>query len=355
MIIHKNFVGGNIIVKEQTETDVYVENELRGTTEDWFYWAFCVEGAQGKTVTFHFQQHRLGYFGPAVSHDLENWHWLDSVDGNNFTYQFGENEDKVYFAHHMLYNMKRFDALIERTGYKVEELCKGHKTEKGRSVPCIRFGEGDKYMVLTARHHACESTGSYVLEGLLDELAKEPLEGVSVFCVPFVDYDGVLDGDQGKRRNGHDHNAEYAPCDIPVYPESAAIVDFLENHNVVYGFDFHSPWHFHGKNDLPFLVHNSIRKRDRLLRFADCLEKEMTPESLQYRAENDMPPMTDWNRQPSRGTAYNMMHRPGADIAVTLETTYAGLPENKVTQENMVELGHCFARAIKRYIREGQK
>lgn len=352
MIIHKNFIGGNILVKEQTETDVYVENELRDTTEDWFYWAFCVEGAQGKTVTFHFQNNRLGYFGPAVSHDLESWRWLDSVDGNDFTYQFGENEDKVYFAHHMLYNVKRFDELVKANGFVVEELCKGHKTEKGRSVPCFRFGNGDKYMVLTARHHACESTGSYVLEGVLEELAKELPRDVSVFCVPFVDYDGVLDGDQGKRRNGHDHNGEYAPCDIPVYPESAAIGEFIENHNVVYGFDFHSPWHFRGKNDLPFLVYNSIRKRDRLERFSACLEKEITPESLQYRSTNDMPPMTDWNRQPSRAISYNIMHRPSADIAVTLETTYAGLADNKVSQENIKELGRCFGRAIRRYINE---
>ena len=80
MIIHNKFPGGNVIVKEQTESDVYIENELRDTTQDWFYWAFCIEGAAGKTVTFHFQKYRLSYFGPAVSYDLENWHWLDSID-----------------------------------------------------------------------------------------------------------------------------------------------------------------------------------------------------------------------------------------------------------------------------------
>ena len=119
---------------------------------------------------------------------------------------------------------------------------------------------------------------------------------------------------------------------------------------MVYGFDFHSPAHSGGKNDLPFLVHNSIRKRDRLLRFAECLQKEITPGSLQYRAENDIAPLEEWNVIPNRGIAYNTMHRPGADSAVSLETTYAGLPENKVDQEKLVELGRCFARAIRRYI-----
>ena len=55
MKIHTNFIGGNSIVKNQTAQAVVLENELRDTTKDWFYWAFCVEGAQGKTITFHLQ------------------------------------------------------------------------------------------------------------------------------------------------------------------------------------------------------------------------------------------------------------------------------------------------------------
>ena len=105
MIIHKNFVGGNICVVKQNETDIYVENEIRDTQEDWFYWAFCVENAEGKTVTFHFQKNRLGYFGPAVSHDLIEWRWLNQVGDNEFTYTFQKGENKVYFAHNMLFDI----------------------------------------------------------------------------------------------------------------------------------------------------------------------------------------------------------------------------------------------------------
>ena len=70
MLIHQNFVGGNIVIKEQTLNTFVLDNELRDTTEDWFYWAFCVENAENKTLTFKLQNNRLGYFGPAVSHDL---------------------------------------------------------------------------------------------------------------------------------------------------------------------------------------------------------------------------------------------------------------------------------------------
>ena len=48
MRIHADFTGGNIRVLKIDGTDVYIQNEIRDTTEDWFYWAFCVEGAQGR-------------------------------------------------------------------------------------------------------------------------------------------------------------------------------------------------------------------------------------------------------------------------------------------------------------------
>ena len=106
--IHGNFIGGNVCLKEISGDTVLLENELRDTEGDWFYWAFCVEGANGRTITFNMQKTRLGYWGPAVSRDLENWHWLDACEGDSFTYTFGENEDKVYFAHNMLYHPSRF-------------------------------------------------------------------------------------------------------------------------------------------------------------------------------------------------------------------------------------------------------
>ena len=78
-------------------------------------------------------------------------------------------------------------------------------------------------MILTSRHHACESTGSYVLEGVLDGLLQHPMENLQVICVPFVDYDGVVDGDQGKYRLPRDHECDYGRDVPPIYPETAAI------------------------------------------------------------------------------------------------------------------------------------
>lgn len=50
MTVHQNFVGGNIRVKEKTEDTYILGNELRDSVEDWFYWAFCIEGAENRLL-----------------------------------------------------------------------------------------------------------------------------------------------------------------------------------------------------------------------------------------------------------------------------------------------------------------
>ena len=341
--IHKNFTGGNISVKSIDGNVITLENELRDTTIDWFYFAFCVEGAEGKTLTFKLQSNRLGYFGPAVSHDLKDWHWLGDCDDTSFTYSFGESEDKVYFAHSLLYHPERFGKLCQRLGMESEELC---KSRKGRSVPCLRLGEGEVSIIFTSRHHACESTGSYVLEGVLEELALSPIPNSRVLVVPFADYDGVVDGDQGKSRSPHDHNRDY--IDAPIYPEVQAICKYANEHGCHYGVDFHSPWHKGGINDKIFIVRNMEEKLKSFDAFSKILEEEITDKSMQYLTKNDFPPNTAWN-MPSTNFGLTMNLRPECKLAFSLESAYFGREGNITSESRLIELGRCFARAVKRF------
>lgn len=221
MSVNSDFIGGNIRIENKKGNTYYLNNELRDTTEDWFYWAFCAEGYAGETVTFNFPDNRIGYYGPAVSHDLKKWEWLGkSKEKNSFTYTFRENENKVYFAHSMLYHPERFLEFCKEKGVSIKQLC---ETRKGRSVPYITFGNGDRIILLASRHHACESTGNYILEGVLDGLLKCPIENTRVICVPFADYDGVVDDDQGKARKPYDHNRDYSIENQAIYPETVTI------------------------------------------------------------------------------------------------------------------------------------
>lgn len=349
MLIHENFTGGNIVVKSQEENVIYLDNNLRDTTCEWFYWAFCIEGAEGRTLTFRFRENRLGYFGPAVSHDLETWHWLNEKEGDSFCYTFSGQEEKVYFAHDMLYHPGRFRKFAHRHGVKIKTLT---LSQKGRPIPCVEMGDGNRKIVLTARHHACESTGSYVLEGVLEELLREPIEGFGIFCVPFVDYDGVVDGDQGKNRFPHDHNRDYQPEEKAIYPSVAEIRRYVLEHPVVFGFDFHSPYHCGGVGDKCFIVQKRKEELPLLNRFGELLEACMTSEAFPYAHENDYPPDFGWNKSTTPTFASFVLEQPSSKLAFTLETAYFGTREYAFTQERGVETGRCFARALRQYVRE---
>ncbi len=90
--------------------------------------------------------------------------------------------------------------------------------KKGKDIPCFTLGNGSKHIALISRHHACESTGTFVLEGVIAALLKNPIPDTTVFCVPMVDFDGVCTGDHGKRRNPNDHNRDYTVGESAIYP-----------------------------------------------------------------------------------------------------------------------------------------
>lgn len=141
------------------------------------------------------------------------------------------------------------------------------KSRNGRAVELLQIGEpgpGKKAVLVTGRHHAAETIASHVLEGFLhaamadDAPGKAFREQYVLFAVPFVDKDGVEEGDQGKNRKPHDHNRDYGEKSI--YPEVQAIRDLDKAKNFELSLDFHCPllvaedhqvMHFVGAKDHP--------------------------------------------------------------------------------------------------------
>ncbi len=355
MRIDRDFPGGNIRVISVEGDAVRLENELRDTTQDWFYWAFHVTGCAGRTVTFDFSPKPwIGYWGPAVSHDLDAWAWGGGVaeDRQSFRYAFGPEEDSVYFCHDLMYSAARFERFAAGRDLQVGTLC---VSEKGARQPLVTLGEGGDAILLTSRHHACESTGTYVMEGILSELCDHPLPGVKVLAAPFMDMDGVLAGDQGKSRAPHDHNRDY--IGEPIYHSVRAVRALAERENIVYMIDLHSPWHLSGRNDLAFQVRKNPAMRPAQARFGELLEAECrrAPDAFQYRTRNDMEANVEWNQDDAMRAASTgfFAHRPGVRLCFSLETAYFGEPGNVVTQAGLLALGRCAGRAIRKAYGEG--
>jgi len=355
MRIDSGFEGGNINVLSIQGDDVKLAVDLRDTEGDWFYWAFRVYGAGGRTLNFDFiDKKRVGYYGAAVSADNYAWRWSETADDTytKFTYSFDEDENVVYFCHDMRYGTLRFYALADRLGLPVLKLA---KSERGRDVPYARFGEGSESVLIAARHHACESTGNYVMEGILEELHKNNIPDMSVIVVPFVDMDGVVDGDQGKNRKPYDHNRDYA--DKSIYASVAAIRKIVESENIVYFFDLHAPGHFSGRHDVCHNVRISEESDGVHDRFGGYFEEETKKDvnAYPYHVLNDLHVNVEWNirTSPPRSFTGVFNELPQARLCYGLETPYFGKPESIVNKENLVAMGHCLARSIIRAKREG--
>ncbi len=351
-----DFEGANLKVLSCEEGKAQIEVELRDTTEDWFYWCFKVEGANGKTVTFEFpNNNRVGYYGAAVSHDFKNWHWqYDDAchNGNSFTYTFGNDETEVYFAHDFCYRPQRFFEFARENNIKIKTLC---KSEKGRDVPFTDTETGEKIIMLTARHHACESTGSYILEGVLKELLSDPFfSEYRIICVPMVDYDGVCDGDQGKSRAPFDHNRDYKLGESARYNTVKEIRRIGDGGKVQFSFDFHSPWHLGGENDLLYVPIKKYEKIKEITRFSKLFEAENSEDAFLHFSNDNMMPDVSWNtaNDPTNSTFFTNI---GAELAFTLETPYFKVSDVAFSAERAINSGKAFVRALKKYVNKKVK
>ena len=340
MIISTDFPGGNIKWKKCGKDTYLLEPDMRDSAAQWFYWAVCVQGKKGETAVFKFADDgKIGRFGAAMSLDLKSWRWLKSDSPDSFSYTFGVNEC-VYFAHDILYNEKNMKMFAQESGLTERMLC---TSEKGRIIPYFTCGSGKEKILLTARHHACESTGSYVAEGVISELirCKAPYE---IIYIPFVDYDGVTDGDQGKARVPHDHNRDYG--EISIYNSVKAVKKISQKEKIAFAFDFHSPLHMGGRSDHCYIVHKTRREAEKL--FSKAFEKLSENDLIPYESEWDMQPGEGWNKvnEPPQTFAEYMNKFSEARLSFTLETPYFGLMKNGNSAEAMRTVGKRFAEAL---------
>jgi hypothetical protein len=372
--IDADFPGGNIVVESVRDQEVAVHQDLRDTEGDWFYWYFRVRGAAGRSLRFEFTQSRaIGVRGPALSRNQgRSWQWLgsDCVEDNGFSYAFPADADEVRFSFAMPYLAEDFETFLsdhaESALLRREVLC--HSTH-GREVDLLRVGQCDGdpscRVLVTCRHHCCEMMASYVLEGLLEAvLAGEPgagwlAENAEIVAVPFVDKDGVEEGDQGKYRRPRDHNRDYVGESI--YPETKALRELVEGGSLSklrVGLDLHCP-HVSGElNQKIYLVGLPDEANwEEQQRFGAMLESSIRG-PLPYRAENNLPFGEGWNTHKSYEEGMSFARwaadHGGVIMASTIETPYADAGGEEVNQQTARKFGVDLARALAEYLPTGE-
>lgn len=363
------FPGGNILVEGIDGDHITVRQDLRDTQGDWFYWAFRVRGAEGRTLRFTMATNKFTVRGPAVSTDAgRTWRWLggEAVKDRTFSFTFGAEDRDVRFSLGMPYteeNLRRFlDTCPAGTALESRALC---RTAKGRTAEYLRFGklqgEPRHRILLTARHHACEMMANYELEGIVQAVLADDATGrwfrehVEVRAVPFMDKDGVEDGDQGKNRRPHDHNRDYQG--EPIHPTVAAVKQMVPQWaggKLAVALDLHCPAHRgRGHEEIHFVGGPEADFWRRVTQLSAILERETAAGPLVFRERDNLPFGKGWNTVQNGGArSFASWARtvPGVQVATTIELPYAMSSGQEVNAETARAFGRALAAALRTYL-----
>nr|MBW3598362.1 hypothetical protein [Planctomycetota bacterium] len=380
--IDADYPGGNVrVVRREGDTFV-VAPDLRDTQPGvwWFYYNFRLRGPAGQPATIVFEDRNpIGVRGPAVSVDGgRTWTWLgyeavtESKTGSKTSWSFpavvplGATEARFAFAppYQQSHLREWLNVHQDNPALKVEELC---RSRKDRAVELLRAGCLDESRVkgvvlLTSRHHACESIATYAMEGILtavlaeDELGRRWRKQWQIAALPFTDKDGVEDGDQGKNRSPHDHNRDYN--DKPLYPEVAAWMKRSQSlgPKVVFSLDMHCPYIRGQWNDRVYIVGGAkpeFMERER--EFVTSLARVRQGPIPFHASECYLPHGVAWNKTANYAAgrsngAWSRDAFPDARFCGTIEIAYASALGEEVTADSARRFGRDLASAILEHI-----
>ena len=368
--------AGNIVFDRIEGNAVYVHQDLRDTTDAWFYWAMRVTGAAGKTLTFNFTtSDAVGVRGPVVTADGGKTYSYPASSGatrRQFTYTFGADENETWFYEAIPYTPDDWAAFLAQheakrgTWFETGVLCPSSK--KSAQVPKARFGSisgTPKYkLLISSRHHCSETVATYVLEGIAAAFLKDDDLGAwlraNVLCeaVPFVDYDGAVAGDQGKNRSPHDHNRDYTDF---IYTETTALAVLAESMAPDVWFDIHCPWLHGGCNEYLYTPLKDPKlpyvQPANETRFSQLLAANISTDGIPYSASNDIAFGTSWNTdanysQGASSIIWGLQNLSSVKLCRTFEVPFANAGGTTVTTARLRVLGNDIAKSLKAFLTE---
>lgn len=360
VLIRSDFPGGNISVQKIEGNQVTLRPDLRDTTTPWFFWRFKTSGPDGLETFFSFEgMGALSSLGPAFRKSGGPWSWLgrESLRGNGFAYTF-ESDAEVEFCVCVPYVENDWLSFIKphsaRPHLHLEKLC---ASQKGRSIERLRIQHNSSRPTLralvTARHHACESAGSFTLDGLLQKAISQNAGDASIewHVIPFMDKDGVEDGDQGKNRAPHDHNRDYDG--EPIYPSVKALKEYAKTAGPFHiALDIHCPCLVGEWDERVYLVGSSNPLVSAEQEKFCTLLQSSVKDGLPFEPGDFLKYGTAWNtgsdltRKTFGGWASSL---PEMKLVLTLEVPYALAKGSVVTPQSARTFGGYLFDALETY------
>lgn len=369
--ISADFPGGNIVVEKIENDTVWLKPDLRDTKGNWFYWYFKVSGIAGKNIRFQFLQTPVfARYGPAYSiNNDDNWKWYGESSwlNNGFTYRFRNNDTCAYFCVAFPYTQKNLHDFFKKMkpvstqSLKLDTLCFSRKQRAVEQIHLLPKKKTAHKILMTARNHACEMMANYVLEGVIQSVLNEKdlqylRDNVELCLIPFMDKDGVEDGDQGKSRKPHDHNRDYNKN--PIYPEVRSIMEKVtqwSENKLKIVMDLHCPYII-GNGDpeyLCFIGEKHKNNEQQQIILSDFVGNHVKDE-LQFYKNNFLKYGEFWNTDANYTQGITCSEWgsgiPGIACSTTLEFPYANVSGTAVSKDNARAFGRAIAFGMQDYL-----
>lgn len=326
------------------------------------WWHFTIRGAQGLSVPCTWEHtgevlgsSQVGMTVPVYTDEKGVWRRVNPRQcrydpaAGQFTFLVPCHTPRVEVAFSYPYTLAQAEALVRaavrQPGVTVSELA---RSEQGRACDIIEVGEGDWQVWVTARHHAGETPGAYVLEGLLQAVLASPeLRRVGRFhFVPVMDVDGVAEGWYGKDRVPRDFNRDY--CTGACRPEVAAVMQAAEaGGRVDVMLDLHAPC----PGDRSFVVTPketflNLNEWQQAGDFARWLEA-LAPRSCPVRVADISRTAMNWSGANYHQTSTGYFNQRFAALALCVESTYHRTADGRlVTPAGWRGVGGALARTL---------
>ncbi|HET6430311.1 MAG TPA: M14-type cytosolic carboxypeptidase [Phycisphaerae bacterium] len=273
--------------------------------------------------------------------------WAWDIDGG---------ADEIEVAHCYPYQPADLEAtLTELAGvFKAEYI---GQTLSGREMIRVYNRLADPTRpaaLLTARHHAGEVPGSWVLDGLLRHVAGTPtLRRITWWAIPFVDLDDVVEGSYGKDPFPHDCNRSYGPSG-PRRPEGGAVmgeaVRLRRGSSGMFFADLHGPAHAERATYVPARGWDEGSPINPIAhRFSEMLQAA-TPTDIRSPIAFITPRAGGNSRYPGMPSSQWAFRDLNVD-AISLETSYQGNETTDYTIGDYRRIGAALANTIAEWVR----
>jgi hypothetical protein len=268
-----------------------------------------------------------------------------------WAWEFESPRDALEMAHCYPYLPEDLERTLEELerAFQIETI---GVTPAGRRL--IRLysalpGPSRPAVLLTARHHAGETPGSWVLDGLLRRVADEDAlrDKLTWWAVPIVNLDDVVAGSYGKDPWPHDCNrayGEHTQRRVEAFAITADARRLKDGSARMLAADLHAPAHGELRSYVPLSGWDGSGEINPVgEEFANRFHAAV-PEELRSPVAHRTPTVNT-SRQPGMSCSRWMRNVLGVE-AVSIETSYQGNGERYYDVEDYRRIGAALAETI---------